>query len=479
MSGMSMRRAALLQLASKYSGVVVQLALTVVLSRLLTPEEFGLVATVAVFSNFFSVLSDLGISVGIVQYRGLSDDDIAGLLDFSLLLGLALSLLFCAISPAIASLYGASELTGLCAFSSISILFATANAVPNGVLLREKKFKEVSLRYLVVSLVSCVLSCLLALFGAGAYALAANTVLSSIGTFVWNVLATGLRPRKASISAPLRKIGRYSGFQALGTFVNYFSRNMDNLIMGFVFGPVSLGMYDKAYKLTTYPNTYLTGIVSSVLQPFLSEHQDEPDVIWERFIALTKLCFGLGLFIVSVFIAAAPEVIEIMYGPQWSASAPMLRALGLSVAFQMCTSMTGAVFQSLGATDWAFRSTVVNTAVAVFGMVLGAMSGNVLVLCALVSLAYCLNPIATYWCLVRKSFGRPMSDFLRQFGALAIDGVAILLVAAFLALTSVGASLVSLGVKLVVLLGVFFAALRLSGQISILSPILPARMKGL
>lgn len=128
MESTSIKKAALLQLSSKYIGVIVQLLLTVVLARLLTPEEFGLVATVTVFTNFFAILSDLGVSVGIVQYRDLTDEDISGLLMFSVLLGLALCAVFCLLSFPISALYNDSALVGLCLFSSISIIFATANS---------------------------------------------------------------------------------------------------------------------------------------------------------------------------------------------------------------------------------------------------------------------------------------------------------------------------------------------------------------
>lgn len=472
-----MRGAAILQLASKYSGVIVQLVLTVVLARILTPSEFGLVATVSVFTNFFAVLSDLGVSVGIVQYRDLTEDDVAGLLNISLLLGLALSVSFCILAGPISRLYGESSLAPLCSFASLSVFFATANAVPNGVLLRGKRFADISLRYVVVSVLSCVASCALAFFGAGAYALAANSVLASMGTFFWNMKASGVRPHRAPLLPPLRKIGRYSGFQALSTFVNYFSRNLDNMLMGLAFGPSALGLYDKAYKLTTYPNTYLTGVVSSVLQPFLSEHQDDRELIWDRFITLTKLCFALGIGAVSVFIAASPEVVEIMYGTQWSESASMLRVLGVSVAFQMCTSMTGAVYQSLGATDWAFRSTVVNTSITVFAVLFGVWTGNVMCLCALVSLAYCVNPAATYWYLVRRSFGRPIGDFCREFRVLLLDATLLWLSSFVLGGFSFGTATLSLIVKLILIAIIYCVVLLLSRQLGSLLPIVPSGLR--
>lgn len=477
MESTSIKKAALLQLGSKYVGVIVQLLLTVVLARLLTPTEFGLVATVTVFTNFFAILSDLGVSVGIVQYRDLTDDDISGLLLFSILLGVILCLIFCLLAFPISLLYSDSALIGLCLFSSISIVFATANAVPNGVLLREKRFLAISARYIVVSVISCIVAIGLAFAGLGAYALAANTVFTAVCTFAWNLKASGVKIKRAPMLAPLKRIGRYSGFQALSSIVNYFSRNLDNLLTGLVFGQATLGFYDKAYKLTTYPNTYLTGVISSILQPYLSEHQDNKEIIWDKFIRLTKLCFALGIGVVAVFLAASSEIVELMYGSQWAASVPMLQIIGVSVAFQMCTSMTGAVYQSLGATDWAFRSTLVNTAITVLAVIVGVLSKDIIVLCVCVSLAFCVNPVATYWYLVKKAFGREVAEFVGPFKRLALVAIVLWLVSATLSLLTMGMFLVSLVVKLALIAVVYIALMCLLHQMDALSPILPSGLR--
>lgn len=121
-----------------------------------------------------------------------------------------------------------------------------------------------------------------------------------------------------------------------------------------------------------------------------------------------------GILVSACSVACADELVVVMYGGQWAESAPLFRALSVSVMFQMVTSLTGSVFQSLGDTRDMFRSAVVNTVVTLAAICVGVASRNLLVLAVLVSAAYRVNPVATFWYL-GKAFGRPARDFVFEF----------------------------------------------------------------
>ena len=125
-----MRAAALFQFGSKYISMGAQLVITMVLARLIAPEDFGLVAIVTVFTGLFALLSDMGVGVAIVQYRDLTEEDYGALFGFSIVLAVGLTLCFCMMSPLIAKFYGDVRLIPLCCAASPLLLFATLNMVP-------------------------------------------------------------------------------------------------------------------------------------------------------------------------------------------------------------------------------------------------------------------------------------------------------------------------------------------------------------
>ena len=434
---LSIRQAAAVQFASKYSNIAVQLVISMVLARLVTPAEFGIVALVTVFTSFFALLSDMGISAGIVQHKELDDADLSGLFLFSVGLAVALAALFALLSIPAGVVYDGLEagrgqgdlLRSLFLVSSAGMFFSALNTVPDGILRRQKRFLAIGIRLVVVNLVTGCVAIAMAFAGAGCYALVAQFVLSSVLVFLCNFVLSGLRVRRVSVMRPLKAVWGFSSFQFAHGFVTYFCRNLDNLLVGTFFGSAALGFYNKAYRLSTYPVAGFTSVVASVLHPYLSDRQDRPDEIYDRFVRLTQGVFVVGIAVSACLVAAPDETVEVLFGEQWGASAPLLCALAVSVMFQMCTSLTGAIFQSLGATRDMFMSTVVNTAITVVAICLGVASGDLLVLAVLVSASFCVNPIATYYYLVPRAFGRPLGAFARTIAPQLVVAVAMMVVA--------------------------------------------------
>lgn len=400
-----------------------------VLARILTPEQYGTVAIVNVFLSFFNLLADMGIGNAIVQYRDLGRPDLSGLMFFTVLLGVALSLLFCALSVPISLVYGDQELVPLCCVASIAVFFTTVNMVPNGVLLRDKDFRSIGVRLVVVSVVSGAAAVVLALLGWGCYALVVNSILTAALVFVWNAVRSGIAPTNRHFVAPLRRVARYSVFQGGFSVVNYFARNLDNLLVGALMGSAPLGYYDKAYRLMQYPLNYLTGIFSSVLQPYLSDWQDDRERVYEVWVAICRVIAIVGCLVAAVFLAFPEQLVLLMFGDQWLPAAPALAALALSLAPQMVNSTSGAVFQSIGRTDTLFRSGLICTAVSVVAILAGVSTGDLGLLGLAISLAYFVHFSVTVALLVRGLLGASAPRFLANFAG-PVAGMVVALVAA-------------------------------------------------
>lgn len=404
-----------IQFASRYANVAIQLALTAILARLVSPSDYGLLAIVTVFTTFFSLFADMGIGPAIIQFKDLSKDDIDGLFIFSIVSGFVLLLLFVLASWPISLFYSNNNLIPLCFAIAPSVLFNTLNMVPNGVLLREKRFGAIGIRLLVASLVAGIVAVVFAALGFGVYALAINVDLQSLIVFVWSLAASGVRLRKVDFVKPLRKVFQYSSFQLGFSFVNYFSRNLDNLLIGRFVGVYGLGIYDKAYKLTTYPISYLASIIGSVLQPFMSEHQDEPDLIYIQWVKITRLLSLATVPIVAILFGCANEAVLLLYGDQWVGAVIPLRILSVSLYFQIVNNPTGAIFQSTGRTDYLFRNSLITTGITVSLLVPGLLLGSIEVIAAGVAAAYCLHTIPILYYLVHRIFQKSVPAHISVF----------------------------------------------------------------
>lgn len=462
-----MRGAAAIQFSSKYANIAVQLVLTAVLARLISPAEFGVASIVTVVTAFFTTFSDAGIGVAVIQFDDLTERDFGGLFCFSALLGACLAGLFALVSIPVASFYGDASLGPLCRVASLSLFLSTLNMVPNGLMLRERRFRQVGRRLITATAASGAVAVAAALLGAGSLAVVIQSVTLSGTSLLLNLRARPLREVNRHFVMPLRRVFSYSAYQLGFNVVNYLNRSLSNLLLGKALGTAALGNYDKAYKLTTYPMMAFSSVVGSVVQPFMARHQDDLDAIFSCFIRIEKAVSLVAAPVAALFFCAPDEIVGIMYGPQWSAAVEPFRIMGVSVYFQMLGNPTGAFFQSLGRTDIMFRQGILCTALTVGGLLAGLAVGGLDAVSAGIALGFGLQMLPIMHFLVRRAFGRSLGEM-----RVLLPEVLIGIVAAA-ACTAMTAPLLlpptaSLAVKAAILLAIFGSGYAVTGQFAYL-----------
>ena len=186
---MNMKKAALINAAGKYSKVFMSIIVNAILARILSAEDYGILAVITVFSTFFTTLSDMGFGPAIIQKKDLTDDDIGDIFSLTVYISLGLMFLFALLSYPISVFYGNKVYILLGVLLSISLLFNALNMVPNGILNRNKKFVSIAVRTVIVYIChgnnhnSGIPWVQILCFGN-------SSNLSAFLTFVWNYLTT-------------------------------------------------------------------------------------------------------------------------------------------------------------------------------------------------------------------------------------------------------------------------------------------------
>ena len=410
------KQAALLNILSRYASLGIQLVYTAILSRLLTPEDFGVVAIAQVFVTFFSTFSDMGIGSAVIQRRDLDDSDIRSLFAFSVIVSLALGVLFALAGTPIAVLYSNPDLKGICLALSVSLVFSTLNTMPNALLMKEKRFVRIGKRQVACALISSVSCIVLAMLGMGLYTITVYSALNALLLFAWNYADRSISPdfeffrMRQSVS----KIFGYSAYLLGFDVINYFSRNLDNLLVGYFFGTAKLGNYSKAYQLMRLPQSYLTSVVTPVLHPMLADKQGDRDYIYSVFLKSVKMLSLLGVFITVVCFFCADDIVYILYGSQWGEAAACFRLLAVSVWSQMVCGTSSTMFQVLNKTRDQFVRGVAIAAVIVAAILAGVAIGSLEAVALLVGVAYYIAFITFLSFLIHKSFAMKVRDFLRE-----------------------------------------------------------------
>lgn len=476
-SASSIRVAAVIQFGSKYINVAVQMVITMVLARLLTPQEYGVMAVVTVFIGLFSIISNIGIGSAVVQYRELENKDFEALFTFTILLGIALSILFAILGYPVSLFYGNEEYVLLMAFAALSVFFQAANMVPNGLLIRNKMFLASGVRLVATSVVGGAVAVTLALSGWGVYALVVNTVLQSALNLIWNLVASPIRRLRFTMRGPLRLVGRFASFQFLAQVVQYFARNLDTILIGAVFGSTPLGYYDKAYKLAKYPIDFVPSTMQPVLKSFFATINENKDKIYELYFKVEKALSLLGAFVSVLCFFSAEELVLLFFGSQWGESVPIFQALSVSIVFQMVNFPSASVLESVKRTDYLLGLIGISAGLLLALMVVGLLSGSMVVCAWMISFGFILYTPFVWLFVVHRALGRSVWEHVKGFGpevvAAVLTGLALAVVSSFVSLGLLG----SFTVKLVVAVLVYGLAIVLMGQTKYLKMILGSRRK--
>ena len=445
---------------SRYSNVLVSILISAVLARLLTPNEFGIVALIAVFTSFFNLLSNLGIAPAIVQNKSLTEEDISSIFSFSIAISLFLSAIFFFIAPFIASFYNEPVLINLSRLMALGILFYSLQAVPNGLNRKMLRFKQIGIISVVVNIVSGIIAIILAYLGFSYYALVINSILTGFFTFIAYYILSPVKPSLGIQVSSIRKIARFSIFQFLFNFINYFARNADNLLIGKYFSPSALGFYDRAYRLMKMPVQNLTFVITPVLHPVLSNYQNDKKVIYDAYYKIVKFLGIIG-FPLSIFLFfSASEIIRIVYGPQWVQSIAVFKLLALTIGIQIVLSSTGSIFQATNRTNLMFYAGFLGAVLIVGGIIYGVFIGKSLVSVGYgIMVAFSLNFFLGFYLLIIKSLNQSLIKFLKVFIFPIIISVSIAIVLWLLSGISIKNIIISFAVKSLATIVVFIIVL--------------------
>lgn len=460
---------------AKFAGIFITLGVSAVLARLFTPEEFGIINIATVFIAFFSVFSDLGLGPAVIQKRDLTGDDLRGVFSLTIWTAVILALIFLAAAVPITNFYdGGPQLRNVLLILTANLFFNTLNMVPNALLLKEKRFKFAAVRQLAVQLVCGAAAIVAALLGMGIYALTINPVCSSIAIFVINYWQHPLKPRFNPGMDTVRKVFSFSAFQFGFQIVNYFSRNLDKLLMGRYISMADLGYYDKSYRLMMMPLQNISFVLTPVMHPVFAQIQDDRQHIASAYIRVIKLLAYIGFPLTAAMYFMSSDLILFFFGDQWGPSVPCFKILSLSVAFQIISSSSGAVFQASNDTKRLFGCGIF-TAITMIGAICTGIFAfhDTRMVATCLCIAFAANFVQCYWSLFRGTLKCGWKEFWKTLVGPFV--LAVILAAALwglsFAIKGITNHFVALVIYTAVSVAISLAFVQLTGEYDILTKI--------
>jgi len=331
----------------------------VVLARLLLPEQFGLIAMVAVFVAISNAVVDSGFANALIQKKVLNDADISTAWLFNLGMGLFSAGLLWLAAPVIAGFYAQAELIAIVRWLSLSLVLGAIGGVQNALLTRKMAFRSIALSSMPSTLISGILGIVMANAGCGVWALVGQLLSQQAlrSLFLW--LASDWRPRLHFSATSFTEMFHYGSRLAISGVLDQGFRNLYVLVIGKFFLPVDVGYFQRAQSLQQLPATNVQAIMGRVLFPLFSGMQDDP-VRLRRAMRLSLQGTSFLIFPSMALLAAlATPLVTVLLGEKWLPVVPLLQPLCLVGALYPWHAANLNLLKALGRSDAFLRLEVI------------------------------------------------------------------------------------------------------------------------
>lgn len=422
--GRAAARGATSTMMAQAARIGLQMVSIVVLARLLSPEEYGLIAMVTAIIGVGEVFRDFGLSSAAIQARSVTRQQRTNLFWVNTSIGVALGAAVLASSHLIAAIYGEERLVAIAQVLAVTFVINGLATQHRADLTRRLRLPLLASIDIVSQLLAFAIAATLALSGAGYWALVAMQVsqvsLSAAGVVI---SARWLPGRPRTRGHGMRQFFRYGGGVLGGQLLGYAGKNADSVILGVTLGPVSLGLYNRAFQVMTLPLNQLQAPSTRVALPVLSRLQDDQARFDKYLLTGQTLLLHLTGVVLGASAALAVPLFAIVLGDDWIEAAPLFQILAIAGFAAMANYACYWVFMATGLTGSFLRLALLTRPLMILALLAGAAGGTYGV-AWMYSLTNLLLWPLTLWWLTRVSSAPVLGMLKNGVKVVALQGTA-------------------------------------------------------
>lgn len=403
-------RGGMVTLSAQVFKFVFTTAATIVLARLLTPQDYGLIGMVVIITNFVGMFQYLGLSTATVRWSELNHEQVSTLFWINCGLSAAIALITLASAPLAVWFYHEPRLIGIMAGYALSILLTGLYIQHEAILMRQMRFALIAIVETTALLTGFGAAIVAAWNGAGYWALVLNQLVMTLVTLFGIWIACRWRPGLPARGVGLRSMLSYGGNLTGFNFTTYFARNLDNLLIGKFWGAYQLGVYSRAYQMLLMPLQQINAPLVAVTVPALSRLADSPDRYRAAFLKILEKIAMITMPAVVFMIATSDWLVLFLLGAQWREAGRIFMLLGVAAIMQPITRTALWLFTTQGRARELFKWGIAGSAISIVSIVAGLPWGATGVAAAYAASDLFVATPLLFWYVGRKGPVRA-SDF--------------------------------------------------------------------
>lgn len=338
--------------------ILAQVLVIPVLSRLLSPSDYGLVGIAMPFVLFAMMLADAGIGMSLIRTPATERDEWSTCFWVSVLFGVALALIVGGLGKGVAIVFGEPALSGMVTLLAVTVLLQAVFLIPRAAQQQKHQFGVIAATEITAIALGMVTAVTIAVCGGGAWSLVGQQVAFFGVRVVLTVWLSPFRPLMRMKGHLLKGHVAFSRDVLANNVLLFFTQSLDNLVIGKVLGSAAVGIYAMAFQFARLPMMLISGPLQYVLYAQLAKFKDNTEAVGQAFFAVTR---GLAIVVfpaVGMVAAAHQAVFDLLLSAKWASAGYLFMLVAPACALQAVTAIGGTVRMVLGRTDIMLKTTV-------------------------------------------------------------------------------------------------------------------------
>lgn len=364
----------------RFSTQGVNFIIGLILARLLSPSDYGVVGMVGIFFAIAQTFIDSGFGSALIRKNDCTDTDYSTAFYFNIIVGLVCCILLSAASPFIADFFDTPILKDLVKVMSLNMLISSFAIVHGTKLTHAVDFKSQSVIKLLTAIISGVGGVLMAYKGLGVWSLVYQQLIATILRVVFLYVVTKWLPKLEFSKSSFKYLFGFGSKILTASLLHTIYANLTTLIIGKFYSAKDLGYYSRGESLATYPSTNITGILQSVTYPVLSKIQDDDEHLirsYRKLISMTSLVIFFGMFLLA---ALAKPLIVTLLTEKWLEAVIYLQVFCFAYMFDHICALNLNILYVKGYSNLVLKLEIIKKAISI-SMIVAAIPFGVLAIC--------------------------------------------------------------------------------------------------
>lgn len=350
---------------------LLHMCVRLLMARLLLPQDFGVVSMAMVFVSFVGLLSDLGLGMAVVHRRELTDDERCTLFWVTLLFATLMYVPFYFAAPFAGHFFKSTNVVPVLRAMGLIFVFGTLDNVYTPLFRRDMKFGRIGICNIIGVLLGGVIGVVMAMHGWGVWGLVMYNLSETLITSVLLMLASTWRPEFRFSRSAFSNLWSFGSAVVVSRIMNFFNRNLDNMLIGRYLGENPLGFYSLAYQSINLPQRYIGRPITAVGFPAFSKIQEDLPRCRNAYISTLRVLCMASWLLAALGVFAGPAAIPLILGHKWASAVIPFQILSVVSAIQSMTSLSSSLFTGVGRPELNSRWSAIMLSTNVLGFVIG------------------------------------------------------------------------------------------------------------